>query len=159
MNRLYLLLGGNQGNPEKSLKKAAGLINKSIGKIIRRSSLYQTTAWGNTEQPDFLNQVLVVETKLGARNCMETCLAIETAMGRLRSYKNAPRIIDIDILFFNKELISNPDLVIPHPAMQQRRFVLVPLNELSPNFIHPVFKQSVHQLLLLCPDKLNVNKI
>ena len=159
MNRLYLLLGGNQGNPEKNLAKAAGLINKSVGKIIRRSSVYQTAAWGNTEQPDFLNQVLIVETRLDAWNCMKACLDIETAMGRVRSFKNAPRIIDIDILFLNKEVISSPELVIPHPAMQLRRFALVPLNELSPNFIHPVFKQSVHQLLLHCPDPLNVNKI
>lgn len=159
MNKAYLLLGGNQGNPEKSLAKAAGLINKSVGKIIRRSSLYQTAAWGNRKQPDFLNQVLVVESKLGPRECMQACLAIEKAMGRIRSFKNAPRIIDIDILFFNKEIINSGDLVIPHPAIQLRRFVLVPLNELSPNFVHPVFKQSVHQLLLHCPDELNVNKI
>ncbi|MFZ1527439.1 MAG: 2-amino-4-hydroxy-6-hydroxymethyldihydropteridine diphosphokinase [Ferruginibacter sp.] len=159
MNKVYLLLGANQGDAKKNLGKAAGMISKKIGKIIRRSSLYRTAAWGNTEQPDFLNQVLVIETKLGAPDCMQACLAIETAMGRIRSFKNAPRIIDIDILFFNKETISNPNLVIPHPAIQLRRFVLVPLNELSPNFIHPVFKQSVHQLLVHCPDGLNVNKI
>lgn len=159
MNKVYLLLGGNQGDPAKNLRKAWTLIEKRIGQILRSSSVYQTAAWGNRDQTDFLNQVIIAETPLTASQCLEACLSIEKEMGRTRSFKYAPRVIDIDILFFNKEIIHRHELIIPHPAMQLRRFVLVPLNELSPQLLHPVLKQTVHQLLLQCPDELNVNKI
>ena len=89
---------------------------------------------------------------------MQTILSIEKKMGRIRTIKNAPRIIDIDILFFNKEIIEEAQLSIPHPQIQNRRFVLIPLNQLSPNLKHPVLKKSVHQLLIHCTDKLNVKK-
>ncbi len=124
----------------------------------RRSAIYQTAAWGNTEQPDFLNQVIIVQTKLTAVQTMQTILQIEKEMGRMRTVKNAPRIIDIDILFFNKEIINTAELTVPHPQLQNRRFVLVPLNELSPNFKHPVLKKNIHQLFIHCHDKLNVKK-
>lgn len=158
MNKTYLLLGSNMGNSKKQLSKAMVLIEKQIGKTIRRSSLYSTAAWGNTNQPDFLNQVIVVQTKLNALQTMQAILTIEKKMGRLRTVKNAPRIIDIDILFFNKEIIDQKELTLPHPQLQNRRFVLVPLNELSPNFKHPVLKKNIHQLFIHCPDKLNVKK-
>ena len=135
------------------------MIEKKIGKIIRQSGLYQTAAWGKTDQPDFLNQVIVADTKLTAAQTMETILSIETAMGRIRTEKNAPRIIDIDILFFNKEIIHKKNLSVPHPSIHLRRFVLVPLNEIAPNFIHPVLQKTNHQLLMKCPDELNVKKI
>jgi len=135
------------------------MIEKKIGKIIRQSGLYQTEAWGKTDQPDFLNQVIVADTKLTAAQTMETILSIETAMGRIRTEKNAPRIIDIDILFFNKEIIHKKNLSVPHPSIHLRRFVLVPLNEIAPNFIHPVLQKTNHQLLMKCPDELNVKKI
>lgn len=159
MNKAYLLLGSNIGNSKKQLAVATGRINKNIGKVIRQSHLYATAAWGNTNQPDFLNQVLVVETKLTAQQTIETILSIEKNMGRVRTVKNAPRVIDIDILFFNKDIIAAPHLTVPHPEIQNRRFVLVPLNELSPNFRHPVFQQSIHHLLKNCRDRLNVKKI
>ena len=159
MNKIYLLLGSNIGNGQKQLFKAISLIQKKVGKINRLSSKYKTAAWGKTDQPDFINQVIIVESDLSARAVMQTILAIESTMGRVRTEKNAPRIIDIDILFFEKEIIDETDLVIPHPAMHLRRFVLVPLNELSPNFIHPVLKKTNHQLLLTCTDKLDVKKI
>lgn len=146
------------GHSKKKLLKAAALIEKQVGKIIRQSSLYTTAAWGNTNQPDFLNQVIVVETKRTAVQTMQAILAIEKKMGRIRTVKNAPRIIDIDILFFNKQIISEAALQVPHPQIQNRRFVLTPLNELSPNLIHPVLKRSVHHLFIHCPDKLNVKK-
>lgn len=146
------------GHSKKKLLKAAALIEKQVGKIIRQSSLYTTAAWGNTNQPDFLNQVIVVETKRTAVQTMQAILDIEKKMGRIRTVKNAPRIIDIDILFFNKQIISEVTLQVPHPQIQNRRFVLTPLNELSPNFIHPVLKRSVHHLFIHCPDKLNVKK-
>ncbi len=158
MNKLYLLLGSNMGNSKKQLSKAIGLIEKQIGKITRRSSLYKTAAWGKTNQPDFLNQVIIVQTRLTGLQTMQTILNIEKKMGRLRTVKNAPRIIDIDILFFNKEIIEEKQLTVPHPQLQNRRFVLVPLNELSPNFKHPVLKKTIHQLLIHCPDDLDVKK-
>lgn len=158
MNKLYLLLGSNMGNSKTQLSNAIAHIKKQIGSIGRQSNLYATAAWGNTTQPDFLNQVIIVETTLTARQTIETILNIEKQMGRVRTVKNAPRIIDIDILFFNNEIIEEDQLSVPHPQIQNRRFVLIPLNQLSPNLKHPVLKTTVHQLLLRCPDKLNVKK-
>jgi 2-amino-4-hydroxy-6-hydroxymethyldihydropteridine diphosphokinase len=158
MNTVYLLLGSNIGNSKASLAKAITHIEKQIGPVTRQSGLYCTAAWGNIRQPDFLNQVIIVQTELSALQTMHTILDIEKKMGRVRTIKNAPRIIDIDILFFNKEIIDMPDLTVPHPQIQNRRFVLVPLNQLSPNMKHPVLKKTVHQLLMHCPDKLNVKK-
>lgn len=159
MNKIYLLLGSNMGNSRQQLGKAITHINKKIGKVVRKSKLYQTAAWGKTDQPDFLNQVVIVESGRDAVNCITIILQIEAEMGRIRSEKNAPRIIDIDILYFNKEVIDLPQLQVPHPAIQLRRFVLTPLNELSPNFIHPVLHKTNHRLLHICPDKLDVKKI
>lgn len=158
MNTVYLLLGSNMGNSNTQLSKAIDNVEKKIGRVTRQSSLYATAAWGNTIQPDFLNQVIIVETKLPAEQTMQIILSIEKKMGRIRTVKNAPRIIDIDILFFNKEIIHEEQLTIPHPQIPNRRFVLVPLNELSPNFKHPVINQTIHKLFIHCSDKLNVKK-
>ena len=158
MNRIYLLLGSNMGNSQELLAKAIQQTEKQTGKLIRASALYSTAAWGNTNQPDFLNQVIVIESKLSAHETLKSILAIEKKMGRIRTVKNAPRIIDIDILFFNKEIIHLPDLIVPHPEIQNRRFVLIPLNELAPQLIHPVLNKKVHQLLAGCADQLNVKK-
>ena len=159
MNKLYLLLGSNMGNSRQQLAAAQKHLAKKLGTIQRQSRLYQTAAWGNTNQPDFLNQVIVLQTKLDAKTCMEYILEIEHVMGRIRTKKNAPRIIDIDILYCNKEVIREKNLVVPHPAIQDRRFVLIPLNALSPNFIHPVLGKTNHTLLLECGDSLDVKKI
>lgn len=159
MNQLYILLGSNLQNPQKQLSLAQKNIARHIGTVTRCSSLYATAAWGNTNQPDFLNQVIVAETTLTAAQTMQAILSIEKKMGRIRTKKNAPRIIDIDILFFNKHIIQTKDLTVPHPQIQNRRFVLVPLNELSPNFKHPLLHKTIHQLLRICPDQLTVNKI
>ncbi len=158
MNKTYLLLGSNMGNSKKQLSKAIIQIEKQIGCITRRSGIYATAAWGNTAQPDFLNQVIIVDTELTAIQTMQSILRIEKKMGRIRTIKNAPRSIDIDILFFNKEMIELEQLTVPHPQIQNRRFVLVPLNQLSPNFKHPVLKKNIHQLFIHCKDKLNVKK-
>jgi 2-amino-4-hydroxy-6-hydroxymethyldihydropteridine diphosphokinase len=158
MNKTYLLLGSNMGNSRLQLLKAIKNINQQIGKVTRQSNLYATAAWGNTNQPNFLNQVIVVETKLSAAATIDTILTIEEKMGRIRTTKNAPRIIDIDILFFNKEIIGEKKLTVPHPQIQNRRFVLIPLNELSPGFKHPVSHKTIHQLLQDCTDVLDVKK-
>ncbi len=159
MNKAYLLLGSNLNNPKENLLQALGFLSEKLGTITRLSSLYQTGAWGNTQQPDFINQVIVVNTIFPATQCIDIILAIEQDMGRVRTKKNAPRLIDIDILYFNKEIIDLPHLVVPHPAIQLRRFVLIPLNELSPGFVHPLLNQNNLELLKNCEDQLNVKKI
>lgn len=158
MNKTYLLLGSNMGNSKAQLVTAIKHIANTVGKPLRQSGLYATAAWGNTNQPNFLNQVIIVETKLTAAETLQSILAIEKSMGRIRTVKNAPRIIDIDILFFNKEIIDQPGLIVPHPEIQNRRFVLVPVNELSPQLNHPAFNKTIHQLLADCLDHLDVKK-
>lgn len=158
MNKTYLLLGSNIGDNLLQLSVAIKNIEQKIGNVIRQSKLYSTAAWGDTRQPDFLNQVILVETALTPLETMQTILAIEKEMGRVRTLKNAPRIIDIDILFFNKIVLDEPMLTLPHPEIQNRRFVLIPLNELAPNLHHPVLMLSIHELLKICPDRLTVKK-
>jgi 2-amino-4-hydroxy-6-hydroxymethyldihydropteridine diphosphokinase len=158
MNIIYLLLGSNQQNPQKQLSIAQKHISKKIGAIRRSSGIYQTAAWGNTQQPDFLNQVIIAETEISATALMQTILEIEARMGRTRTKKYAPRIIDIDILFYNKDIIHVKTLDIPHPRIPERNFVLIPLNELSPNFKHPGVHLTIHQLLINSTDTLTVKK-
>ena len=157
MNKAYLLLGGNIGNRPANLKKAKHLLENQVGKIVKCSGIYETASWGNTDQPDFLNRVLLIETKLAPEKIMEQILLIEKTMGRVRSEKNASRVIDIDILFFNDEVIETKNIIIPHPEIQNRNFVLYPLNELFPQLNHPVLKKTVHELLLQCSDTLAVH--
>ncbi len=158
MNTVYLLIGGNMGHRINNFKTAIKKIEQLIGRIVRQSNIYETAAWGNTSQPDFLNQVLIIDTKLAAEKLMQTILIIEEKMGRIRNKKNDPRVIDIDILFYNRDIIEQRELMVPHPQIQNRRFVLIPLNELSPNLKHPALKKTIHQLLTICPDKLEVKK-
>jgi 2-amino-4-hydroxy-6-hydroxymethyldihydropteridine diphosphokinase len=159
MHTIYLLLGSNMGNSYEQLLFAQKNIVTVIGNIIASSSLYSTAAWGNTNQSNFLNQVLIVETSLTASKVLQSALTIEKKMGRVRTIKNAPRIIDIDILFFNNDIVRLKKLTVPHSEIQNRRFVLTPLAELSPNFVHPSLKKTIHQLLIACKDPLNVQKI
>ena len=158
MNTIYLLLGSNLKNPEQQLSFARKHIGAEIGKIIKASSLYATAAWGNTNQPDFLNQVVIVQSDFSTVNTMETILTIEENMGRIRTQKNAPREIDIDILFFNNDVINLPELVVPHPLLQERKFVLIPLNEIAPDFKHPILLKTTKELLEMCTDSLDVQK-
>ena len=156
MNKVFLITGGNIGNRKKNLDTAAALIEKHIGHIIQSSKIYETDAWGITNQPTFYNQVLIVESKFTAQKVIQTILKIEEEMGRVRTIKNAARIIDIDILFFNDETVNEQNLIIPHQEIANRRFVLMPLDELAPKMIHPVLKKSVEELLSVCKDPLKV---
>jgi 2-amino-4-hydroxy-6-hydroxymethyldihydropteridine diphosphokinase len=156
MNKAYLLIGSNMGNRVQNIGLAKDLIQLSVGAIASASSVYETAAWGKQDQPDFLNQVIIVKTKLKAEACMKKILLIENAMGRIRRKKNDPRIIDIDILFFNNEIINEDALTIPHPELHNRKFVLIPMNELSPDLIHPVLNQSIQYLLSNSKDELEV---
>ena len=159
MSTAYLLIGGNLGNRKENLLKAISLINEQCGTLTRPSSIYETEAWGNTDQPSFLNQALEISTTLNARQLIRKILKIEKEMGRIRKEKLGPRIIDIDILLFENEIHDLRFLKIPHPEMQNRRFVLVPLAEIDPALQHPVLKKTIAELLEECPDNLDVKKI
>jgi 2-amino-4-hydroxy-6-hydroxymethyldihydropteridine diphosphokinase len=158
MNKAYLLTGGNLGNRPQNLATAMEFINEQCGTIISASSLYQTAAWGNTDQPAFLNQALEIATSLNARQLIRRILKIEKLMGRIRKEKYGPRIIDIDILLFNNERHNYQFLKLPHPEMQNRRFALLPLAEIAPDTIHPVFNKTIKDLLKECKDELEVKK-
>ena len=158
MNKAYLLTGSNLGDREKNLAHARRLIDMQCGSIGAVSSIYETAAWGNPNQPAYLNQALEVYTPLLARQLIRRILKTEKMMGRVREEKYGPRIIDIDILLFNDEIHNYPLLRLPHPEMQNRRFALLPLAEIAANEVHPVFKQTIAELLLACPDTLPVKK-
>lgn len=158
MSEVYLLTGGNLGNRLENLRLAEAAIGSKVGKVVQRSSIYETAAWGITDQPPFLNQVLLVQTALAPEAVLKTLLAIENEMGRQRMVKYGARSIDLDILFYDNKVIDNEHLTIPHPALHLRRFVLVPLAELAPAFVHPVLQSSMTQLLQNCQDPLDVKK-
>ncbi len=158
MNRAYLLTGGNLGNREGTLATARELINLHCGTIIKASSLYETAAWGNTDQPAFLNQALELSTPLNAKQLIRRILKTEKLMGRIRTEKYGPRLIDIDILLFNNEKHNYHFLKLPHPEMHNRRFALLPLAEIVPGIVHPVLNKTIAQLLDTCPDNLDVKK-
>src|SRR6478609_9104685 len=141
MDNVYLLIGGNLGNRVENLENAVALISRRAGTIVRTSVIYETAPWGMTDQKSFLNQAIELDTILPANILLDTLLEIEQELGRIRRQKNGPRLIDIDILFYGTAIISDPKLTVPHPLLQERRFALAPLNNLSPDFIHPVFNK------------------
>lgn len=159
MAKVYLLTGGNVGDSLKTLQRANGLIEERVGTIIKSSSVYKTAAWGKTDQDDFLNQVLEVQTSFFPEELMDSLLEIEIELGRKRLEKYGPRIIDLDILFYDDLVLNSERLTIPHPQIQFRRFVLQPLFELEPGLIHPVIKKSIGVLLKECPDLLEVKPL
>lgn len=159
MNQCYLLTGGNMGDSAAYLREARQRIETGVGCIVRQSSVYQTAAWGVEDQPPFLNQVLLVETPLEATAVMAVLLSIEKDLGRHREAKYGPRVIDIDVLFFNDSVIRTEALTVPHPRLHLRRFVLVPLAEIAPKLLHPVLHETVEELLEGCEDPLPVKKI
>ena len=156
MVRAFVLLGSNEGERATYLEKARLRISQLAGKLFAASSIYETAAWGKEDQASFLNQVVGIETSLSPRLLLETLLAIEDSLGRTRTKKWAARTIDLDILFYGDQVVEEPGLVIPHPAIEQRRFTLVPLAEVAPVFIHPVLKKSMKELLVECNDPLEV---
>lgn len=158
MNKAYLLTGGNLGDREQNLATAREFINQQCGTIIAASSLYETAAWGNVDQPSFLNQALEISTSLNARQLIRCILKVEKLMGRVRAEKYCPRLIDIDILLFNNEKHNYPLLKLPHPEMQNRRFALLPLAEIAPDRVHPVLNKTISALLMECKDGLPVKK-
>ncbi|MBC7916158.1 MAG: 2-amino-4-hydroxy-6-hydroxymethyldihydropteridine diphosphokinase [Pyrinomonadaceae bacterium] len=159
MQDIFLLLGSNLGQREKYLQDALSLINSDIGKPIKISSVYKTAAWGNTDQPEFLNQVIYLKSNVSATELLKRVLRIEEILDRKRIKHWGARTIDIDILFYGDEVINEPNLTIPHKLLHQRRFVLMPLSEIEPDFIHPVLNTTIAELLLKLTDDLSVKKI
>lgn len=159
-NQVYLLIGGNLGDRLKLLKEARRRIERHIGKIRQESSIYETAAWGFEAENDFLNQVLVVKTDLKPLEVLDKCQEIEYKLDRVRTGSGyQSRTMDIDILFYNDEIIQNERLTIPHPKLHLRRFTLEPLVEISPEYIHPVFKRSIKKILDESKDDAEVKKV
>ena len=148
INRAILSIGGNLGNRVENISRSIDYIERRIGKIVRRSSIYESEAWGFESEHRFLNMVVVVETLLPPESLLQKAHAIENVLLRQRTGTGyTSRTMDIDILFFNNEIINTPTLTIPHPRLHERRFVLLPLHEILPDMVHPVFQKSVGELL------------
>lgn len=158
MNVAFLCLGGNIGNREFTLKKAVEKIKHEIGKVISQSNYYETEAWGVENQDKYLNQCICIETLLTSRQVLKKSLEIELSLGRKRNHKETyePRTIDIDMLFYNSDFIQTKELTIPHPRLQLRKFVLIPLNEIAPTFLHPTLNKTIQTLLMECDDSCEV---
>jgi len=156
----YLLLGGNLGKREDNLQQAIKLISSKIGEVESISSVYETAAWGKTDQPLFLNQAVAVKTNLQPLAILHEALEIEHTLGRIRDVKWGERLIDIDLILIGSEVINIADqLQVPHPHMQHRRFVMAPLAEIAPGVFHPVLKKTIKEILENITDKLDVKKL
>ena len=158
MNTAYLLLGSNLGNRLANIHLAIHKIKDKCGKVLHTSSIYETAPWGYMEQDNFLNQVIVLQTSLEATELMEQLLAIEIELGRIRSIKLGPRIIDIDILLIDNKVVNNATLTLPHPEIANRRFALIPLAEVDGKIVHPLLDKTITMLLEECTDSGDVQK-
>ena len=158
MINVYLLLGSNLGNRTLLLKQAAEYIAAEAGTIVQSSSVYETQSWGKTDLPDYLNQVLLIQTNLTAQNLLKSILNIELILGRKREEKWGARTVDIDILFYGTQIINEPNLIVPHPELQNRRFTLEPLAEIAPGLIHPLLQKAISELKNNLTDDLQVKK-
>ncbi|MFC1224026.1 2-amino-4-hydroxy-6-hydroxymethyldihydropteridine diphosphokinase [Pedobacter sp. BG31] len=156
----YLLLGGNLGDRVANLKKAIVLLNDKVGGVLSVSSLYETAAWGKTDQPAFLNQAVALQTRLSALEVLDLALNIEQELGRVRKDKWGERLIDIDLILFGDQVINIPDkLQVPHPHMQHRKFVMEPLAEIAPDVLHPVLGETMLSICSSIDDPLEVKKL
>ena len=157
MAHVFLLLGGNQGDRLEMFSRARGEIMRHVGKLHCESSIYETEPWGFEDDALFLNQLLVVDTKLSAEAVLETALKIEHKLGRRRTTQQwAGRSMDIDILLFDDLVTRKETLSIPHPRLHLRRFALEPLNEVAGELVHPVLNKTINTLLIECQDKQKV---
>ena len=160
MTKLYLLLGGNLGDKKSVFAEARMILEKAIGKITAQSALYETEPWGFDSEDLFWNQVLEISTVLSPDDVLQQTQQAELSLGRIRKANQyASRIIDIDILFYGELIINQANLIVPHPRIQERKFTLIPLCEIAPDLIHPVFQKNIRQLLDECTDPLKVVKV
>jgi 2-amino-4-hydroxy-6-hydroxymethyldihydropteridine diphosphokinase len=159
MKNVFLGIGTNLGSRGSNLEQAVAGIEKYIGPVLSSSSIYETEPWGFKAKDEFLNLVIKVETELTPSGLLGKILMIESLLGRVRSEERySSRLIDIDILLYEDKIIEEESLKIPHPLLQHRRFVLVPLCELASEMIHPVLKKTIGELLELCEDRSKVKK-
>lgn len=159
MDNVFLLLGSNLGNRHLYISQAIEHIENDIAPVLKASSVYETQAWGNTNAPGYLNQVIVVQTNFPAQTVLQKILGIEQALGRQRAEKWGPRTIDIDILFYGDGIIDVPGLCVPHPELHKRGFTLTPLAEIAPEMMHPVLNKSILQIKNELKDCLKVKKL
>lgn len=160
MTKLYLLLGGNLGDKKSVFAEARMILEKVVGKITAQSALYETEPWGFDSEDLFWNQVLEITTVLSPDEVLQQTQNAETGLGRIRKANQyASRTIDIDILFYGELIINQANLIVPHPRIQERKFTLIPLCEIAPDLIHPVFQKNIRQLLDECTDPLKVVKV
>ncbi len=150
-----ILLGTNIGDKRQNLNRAMHLLKHYCGTIIKKSSIYESEAWGKEDQDSFYNQVLIIKTYLPPIFLTKIVLQLEKKMGRIREEKWGPRLIDMDLLFYENKIISNKTLELPHPGIPERNFTLLPLIELNPNFLHPVRKCTIKELYAQSKDQLN----
>jgi 2-amino-4-hydroxy-6-hydroxymethyldihydropteridine diphosphokinase len=149
----FLLLGSNLGNREENMDFAMQqLASHPLNSSFKQSSIYATKPWGLLEQPDFLNRVVYFYTKMSLTELFGLTQSIEVLAGRVKGAKWGPRILDIDVLYFDNQVLSSKDLVVPHAGIPNRRFCLIPLVEIAPNFIHPLLKKTHRELLENCED-------
>lgn len=159
MAKVYLVIGGNLGDREQYIDKTKCLIAERVGYILRYSSIYESEPWGFEHSQNFLNQVLIVDTQLSPAAILLEISFIEGILGRERNGKDySPRTVDIDILFYDQQIMLSPSLVIPHRFLHKRMFVLAPLSEVAPDYMHPLFSIPVRELLASCDDKTKVWK-
>ena len=152
MNKVFLQLGSNIEPRKIFLSDAINLIKSTIGKISKISKVYESTPWGVDNQMNYLNQIIVIDSLFNENELLDKILEIEKNMGRIRIEKWGERIIDIDILFYNNEIIEKANLCIPHKHLHRRKFVLKPLNEVASDFIHPKYRLTISELLEKCED-------
>jgi len=155
-NKIYFQLGSNIGDRIENMNQSIEFISERIGDVLEKSSLYESTPWGVENQRNFLNQVIYVKSIHDPFAILDLALQIEKDMGRVRIEKWGERIIDIDILFYNDDIIESDKLCIPHQFISKRKFVLEPMNELASNFIHPKLNKTIKQLLSDCKDEEKV---
>lgn len=153
---IYLALGSNMGNRLANLKNAISNLPPQMD-VKKKSPVYETPPWGHTDQPAFLNQAVMAETYMEPENLLGHLKRLETALGREPSFENGPRLIDIDILFYDDLVLDSPPLVVPHPRLHHRGFVLVPLNDIAPDLVHPILGRPISELLLDV-DRLNIHE-
>ncbi|MCX6266234.1 MAG: 2-amino-4-hydroxy-6-hydroxymethyldihydropteridine diphosphokinase [Bacteroidetes bacterium] len=180
MKEVFILSGSNRGDRQGFISKATDMIEQMAGAVVRKSSVYETSPWGFDDPTPFLNQVIEIETMLSPEDLLEILLTIEVKLGRIRPFdgcgcgipaspdhgtgkKDAPayagRTIDLDILFYGQRLIFTDKLMVPHPRLHERAFTLVPLNEVVPEFVHPLLKKTIAMLLHECRDQAKVKKM
>ncbi len=152
LHRAIIMLGGNVGDTVCVFESAVRSLELNENQLVSASSVYRTKPWGFFNQRDFLNQLLVFDTPLDLTEFHDCCLKIELLHGKNKEFENGPRSLDIDILFFDTIVLQTPKLTIPHPRMHQRRFNLVPICELMPDFIHPALNKKMSDLLSECVD-------